>query len=192
MKRFTPFLFVPLAALLLVACQDQPMEPDLVAVDAAAFHMHGDGPPAHAGPADRVTGGVQAVNDYYRAQVNLNVVHTGDYAADGEFRVKLREYDGYQWRVVGMLVMEPEMFTRLEPGHAIFHGPVIYASGDVYYDRVDDHLWVHIWDGATPGRDGDRIAWAWYGTDGWGDYEWDIVAGNLTIHIAEAKGHGRR
>lgn len=61
--------------------------------------------------------------------------------------------------------------------------------------RVGQLLAVTVIDGGTPGKNGDEIAWKWFGVNnpnqpdlekpgGWGDLEnRTIVEGNLTVHV---------
>ncbi len=156
----------------------------------ARGHGRGRGRPDDAGPANRVTGGIESDAARGTAVTSFNA---------HEARANRPAKGMYHWQLVdseGELLREIKVdvkYVKVEDKTAWFAGVCTYDSDDDR-SRLDDWLFVKAYDGGTPARRGDKIWWQWldadddpeekveYGDDLDDDYEKVITAGNLVVH----------
>ena len=144
------------------------------------------------GPAEKATGGLMIQeNNGAEAKVEFNAHEQkgdgekeGD-KAKGEFTWWLLDANG---EVARMIVVDVSI-VQVDGDMAWFAGEATEDTGDT---KVGDWLYVAVYDGGTPGTDGDTIGWKWVGTMAAAQTAVDtmdedvndkpILAGNLVVH----------
>ena len=138
--------------------------------------------PCWAESAVKVTGGVA----WLRTEGGVEHTCWAEFSAHADAAdrpakgwVRYREDSGNYFVVDVMCVNHYEQ-------HAVIAGPIVKTNSDEWQDR-----WLQIWvfDGGTPGSEGDRVGGEMYDRDPGCDMTvqppewWDVTNGNLVVHF---------